>query len=170
MDRNCLILLSIGAMFLVFLNGNFNVAESMGKKHHKAGESVKSLDLVEWRTLSAGKTEAQEKNMPMLVDFYTGLDCERCRSLDKEVYSDPKLTDAIKSKFVPVRVSLDRELMDEEKQLMEKLDSGGECVLAFLSPQGEIVADQKNGKPIATMEMLPPDKYMEYMELALNNI
>jgi thiol:disulfide interchange protein len=170
MKLGSFVFLCLGAMCFVLLSGNYNIAESMGKKPHKAGDAVKSVNLIEWRDLSAGKIEAKAKNMPVLVDFYTEMDCKRCRALDKEVYSDPKLTDAIKNRFIPVRVILDKKLTDEEQQLTDLLDSGGECVLAFLSPQGKIVKDKKNGKPIATMEVIPPDKYMEYMELALNNL
>jgi hypothetical protein len=129
-------------------------------------EFHQAMQLIEWRTLEQGKAEAARRDMPVLVDFYFVKDCPRCIALEKDVYANGQLAERINRQFIPVRVYLNKELNREENKLMDKLKSGGECILAFLDPEGKIVKDD-NGADISTMEMIPPEKYLWYMDQAL---
>ena len=134
------------------------------------GKAYATTELVQWRTLKEGKIEARERNMPVLVDFFTkDENCPRCVALDREVYVNKYITDKINEKFVPVRVDPDKQLSREEQALMDKLKTGGECVLAFLNVDGTIIKDSK-GVPISSMEMIPPDKYNWFMDQALAHL
>ena len=130
------------------------------------GKAYATTELVQWRTLKEGKIEARSRNMPVLIDFFVEENCPRCEALDREVYVNKYITNKINQKFVPVRVDLDKELTGEEQALMDKLKTGGECVLAFLNADGTIIKDSK-GMPISSMEMIPPNKYNWFMDQAL---
>ena len=52
---------------------------------------------------------------------------------------------------------------------MDKLKTGGECVLAFLNADGTLIKD-KNGALISSMEMIPPNKYNWFMDQALAHL
>jgi hypothetical protein len=133
------------------------------------GKAYATTELVQWRTLKEGKSEARERNMPVLVDFYVTENCPRCEALDREVYVNIYITNKINEKFVPVRVDLDKKISREEQALMDELKTGGECVLAFLNADGTIIKDSK-GATISSMEMLPPNKYNWFMDQALANL
>ena len=133
------------------------------------GKAGATTELVQWRTLKEGKNEARERNMPVLIDFYVEHNCPRCDALDREVYVNKYITNKINEKFVPIRVNLNRELTPEEQALMDKLKTGGECVLAFLNADGTLIKD-KNGALISSMEMIPPNKYNWFMDQALAHI
>ena len=163
--------LSMLSIAVTLLMGGLNNAESSGTEPHKTsktGKTSSQTDLISWRTLSDGRTEAKEKKMPILVDFYSEENCERCGALDKDVYSDSQLTEAISSNFIPVRVYKNKQMTIAEQALMDKLESGGECILAFLNSNGDIIRDQ-DGVQISTMEMIPPDKYTWFMDQALTH-
>jgi thiol-disulfide isomerase/thioredoxin len=155
MGKKIIILLGMAVMTLFFMKTGPMGAES----HQSAG-------LIQWRTLKQGKAEATRRNMPVLVDFYFAHDCPRCIALDKDVYANEQIAERINRQFIPVRVYLNKGLSREEKKLMNELKGGGECILAFLDPKGKIVKDDK-GADISTMEMIPPEKYIWYMDQAL---
>ena len=119
-----------------------------------------------WRTLSAGKAEALERNMPVLVDFYFGPMCPRCNRLDQYVYGDAEAVARITRNFIPVRIDLRKNLTPEETELSNVLGTGGECMLAFLDPKGNVVTDV-SGKRICTMEELSKRDFLEYLDRAL---
>ena len=133
------------------------------------GKATATSELVQWRTLKEGKIEARERNMPVLIDFYVEDNCPRCDALEREVYVNMYITNKINEKFVPVRVDLDKELTPEEQALMDELQTGGECVLAFLNADGTIIKDNK-GATISSMKMLPPNKFNWFMDQALAHL
>lgn len=132
-----------------------------------AGLLGSKTDIV-WRTLEEGKEEAAARDMPILVDFYASPACPRCLDIDNTVYNDPAMVSKINHSFIPVRIWVSRPLSWEAKELEKILESNGECILAFLKPDGSVIRDAK-GNPVASMEMLSKEQYMSYMEQALVN-
>ena len=125
--------------------------------------------LIPWRSLAQAKPEALLSNKPMLIDFFTGKDCPRCQLLVREVYSNPTIADRIMRDFIPVRVDLDHPLSAEEKALSSRLENGEECILAFLTAKGSIIADSE-GKRICSMDMLTPEVFSKYLDTAVKNL
>lgn len=128
--------------------------------------ATRQAEPIAWRTLSAGKAEALARNMPVLVDFYVGPMCSRCNRLDQYVYGDAEAVTRITRNFVPVRVDLSKVLTPEEEELSKVLGTGGECMLAFLDPKGNVVTDV-SGERICTMEELSKREFLEYLDRAL---
>jgi thiol:disulfide interchange protein len=71
------------------------------------GSTSMTGDLVRWRTLAGGLTEARATGRPLLYDF-TAEWCPPCRLLQREVFADPGAAAQLERGFVPVRV-LDRQ-------------------------------------------------------------
>jgi hypothetical protein len=158
MKKTSIFSLVAAQMLFVLLVNGFQV-DKIGAK----------TELVQWRTLKAGKQEARNRDMPVLVDFYVEVNCPRCEALDREVYVNMYITNKINQKFIPVRVDLDRQLTPEEQALLDELKTGGDCVLAFLHADGTLVKDKK-GAPISSMKMIPPNKYNWFMDQALAHL
>ena len=129
----------------------------------------KKTSLIEWRTLENGLSEAQEKGMPVLIDFFAGVMCMRCEYFEQTLYTDPEVADMVNRNFIPVRVHLTQARTKAEGDLLMKLSPMQECVLAFLDKNGQVVTDE-NGQPISSMEMLNKEQYIEYMHKALENL
>ena len=125
--------------------------------------------LIHWRSLEEGKIEAKEKGMPVLIDFYVGMNCPRCEYLEHSVYTDPEFAEAVNRDFIPVRVNLNMGRTEDEAALLWKLSPKQECVLAFLDKDGQIVTDEK-GQPISSLDKLNKEQYLSYMATALQNL
>jgi hypothetical protein len=124
---------------------------------------------IQWRSLVDGKIEASQRNMPVLVDFFLGPECMRCVAVQKDIYDDRELAARIERDFIPVRVWLSRELSADEQALSAQLHNGDECILAFLDAHGQVVKNSQ-GEDISSMQMLPADEYLRYMDEALKNL
>jgi len=131
--------------------------------------STQQASFIQWRTLEAGKAEAASRKMPILVDFYFGEGCPRCMAFDRKIYSSPAIATRINKNFIPVRVKLTGELTTAEKDLSEKLATGGECMLAFLDPAGNIIIDPDR-QMICTMQMVTQEQFLDYLDEALRNM
>jgi|GEM_PF-1711844 len=125
--------------------------------------------LIQWRSLADGKTEAAQRNMPVLVDFFIGPVCMRCVAVQKDIYNDRELASRIEREFIPVRIWLSSELSAEEEALSQELNNDGECILAFLDAHGNVLKNSQ-GEDISSMKMLPADEYIRYMDEALKNL
>jgi len=134
----------------------------------QAALSAKKTKGLHWRRLAAGRQEAAAANRPVLVDFFVTVHCPRCGQMDSGVYEDPATIARINEQFVPVRVNLMEPLDQGEEALMAELGNDGECILAFLNPDGTVVRDGQ-GRRISTMGMLPPAEFNRYLDLALEN-
>lgn len=57
---------------------------------------------IKWLTLSELQTEYAQKNKPILIDVYTGW-CGWCKVMDKETYSNNKVTAYINAHYYAVK-------------------------------------------------------------------
>jgi thioredoxin-related protein len=64
---------------------------------------------IRWRTdYATALKEAQDKNLPLLIDFGTA-NCFWCRKLDETTFRDAKVIAAINEKFVPLKLDGEKE-------------------------------------------------------------
>ncbi len=124
---------------------------------------------IQWRTLAEAKIEAENNNLPCLVDFFVNVGCPRCEALKKNVYNNSGIVARINNEFIPVRIDLAHELTTEEQALAQEMETGGECMLLFLHADGKVIKDTK-AKPVCSMAMLTPEDYMGFMDRALENV
>jgi tetratricopeptide (TPR) repeat protein len=64
---------------------------------------------VQWRAdYNAALKEAQEKGLPLVLDFYT-IPCIWCDKLDATTYRDPNVVKLLNEHFIPVKIHGERE-------------------------------------------------------------
>src|SRR5262245_51092656 len=62
-----------------------------------------------WRNdYNAARKEAQEKGLPLLLDFGNA-NCVWCRRLDETTFKDAALVRTLNTQFVPLKIDGDRE-------------------------------------------------------------
>lgn len=59
---------------------------------------------VKWRSFDAGLAEAKKTNKKVLLDVYTDW-CKWCTKLDKEVYTNDKVSKYLLKAYVPVKLN-----------------------------------------------------------------
>lgn len=102
---------------------------------------------VHWRpTLEEGRTEAESSRKPLLVDFYVPTGCPRCSLMERFIYGDPEIAETINRDFVPVKVNLARPLTEGEKELGKRYHFNFDCLLVFMTPDGDVIEDEKLGR------------------------
>lgn len=66
------------------------------------------VDLVGWRTDAvAAFAEATQTGRPVFIDFFAHW-CAPCVMLDKHTFSDTRVAETLRSRFVPLRVNVDQ--------------------------------------------------------------
>ena len=118
---------------------------------------------VTWVPLKEGTEKARLEKKPMIVDFFYGKGCPRCELLDKNVYGDPVIAGKVMADFVPIRVDLTKPLAKEEVDLGNKFDYKNDCLLLFLTPEGEVFTD-KAGKRLCFIDKVDPEWFVEYLD------
>src|SRR6266478_9719023 len=65
---------------------------------------------LKWRSdYNSARKEANEKNLPILIDFGTS-SCFWCRKLDESTFRDPRVVALMNERFVPLKIDAEREV------------------------------------------------------------
>lgn len=98
-----------------------------------AGATAFAQDL-EWRTdYAQARQESSQKNLPILIDFYTD-NCFWCKQMDQRTFRDPALNQALAENWIPLRVN-----GKKESTLADVLKIRSYPTLVFASPDGKIL-------------------------------
>jgi len=90
---------------------------------------------IAWRTWGeAAFAEARSQEKPILLSI-SAVWCHWCHVMDETSYSDPRVIEAINSRFIPVRVDNDR-----RPDINARYNQGGWPTTAFLAPAGALLA------------------------------
>lgn len=104
--------------------------------------------------------EAKDQNRFVLIDFYAEW-CPPCKTLDKKVFSHPKVQEALTQKWKFIKIDCTR----ETKQCREAIDKYGVYgwpTLIFLDRQNnEVIAERLVGTVVAWEEMVEILKRVE---------
>ena len=107
---------------------------------------------------------ARQQGKPVLLTL-TATWCHWCHVMDQTTYSDEKVIRLISSRYVPVRVDVDR-----RPDLSRKYNQGGFPSVALLNPNGEILAGRVYTPPeeMALLLEQVSDSYPELPEAKLD--
>ncbi len=89
---------------------------------------------VKWREWNEETFREAEKKGKLVLLNLSASWCLWCRIMDETSYSDPDIVESINTRFVPVRVDIDR-----RPDIAERYNFGGSPTTAFLTPEGEVV-------------------------------
>lgn len=116
---------------------------------------------IKWRKdyLTARK-EAQEKNLPLLIDFFT-VPCPYCDKQDATTLRDPEVVKALNGRFVPLKVDA-----TQDKKLAELLRINMYPTVVLAGPDGRILGSLEGYQEVgsfrenlkrALASLAPPD-------------
>ncbi len=109
---------------------------------------------IAWRTWGeAAFSEARRDEKPILLSI-SAVWCHWCHVMDETSYSDPRVIERIKERFIPVRVDNDR-----RPDVNARYNQGGWPTTAFLAPAGALLAG-------ATY--MPPDQMLGALDQIAN--
>lgn len=99
------------------------------------GSQTTQAETINWRTnLDAAKIEASQSNRLVLLHFWTK-SCGPCKLLERNVFSQPQLGQALEKDYVPVKVDAD---MSPALASAYRIDRVPTDIL--LTPQGTVLA------------------------------
>ena len=112
-------------------------ALSPGEEAQKTKEEPKT-ETIEWMSYDKALSEAKESQTPILIDFYTKMNCPRCSAMEKKLYTNVKAFKEINAKVLPVRILLEK-MTSSEKKLAQKFKYGGECLMVIVSADMKVL-------------------------------
>lgn len=101
--------------------------------------------------------KAKTENKKTIIDFYADW-CLPCIEWSKFVFSDPKVMEALKKEFVPVKIDCTKET-DQCEEVVERFKVIGWPTILFLDPDGQEIP----GKRIVG-QVLKADEFLEYLK------
>ena len=113
----------------------------------RESENTNAISWREWNEAAFDAARSEEK--PVLLTLGATW-CHWCHVMDETSYSDPRVIDLVNSRFIPVRVDVDR-----RPDISLRYNQGGFPSVAFLTGTGEFLA----GRPYT-----PPDDMVDLLE------
>ncbi|KKN01394.1 hypothetical protein LCGC14_1128250 [marine sediment metagenome] len=112
-------------------------ALSPGEEAQKTKEEPKT-ETIEWMSYDKTLNDARESQTPILIDFYTKMNCPRCYAMEKKLYTNAKVIKEINAKVFPVRILLEK-MTPSEKKLAQKFKYGNECLMVIVSADMKVL-------------------------------
>ena len=101
---------------------------------------------LEWGPDALARARVEDK--PVLLSI-AAVWCHWCHVMDETSYSDPRVIELVRSRFVPVRIDA-----DERPDLDARYNAGGWPTMALLDPDGERIAAVTYLSPEPLLELL----------------
>jgi thioredoxin-like negative regulator of GroEL len=97
-------------------------------------EAAPAKSEIRWRTdYAAALREAQEKNLPLVVDFGT-VNCYWCKKLDEITFRDPRVIQVVNERYIPLKVD-----GEKEPTLVQVLRITGYPTIVLAAPDKRIL-------------------------------
>ena len=104
------------------------------------------MDTVRWLSWdSAAFARARAEDRPVLLSIAAPW-CESCLDMDRTTYADPRVTQLVNDRFVPIRVNPDR-----RPDISDRYSLGGWPTTAFLTADGDVIG----GGTYVTVDRMP---------------
>jgi len=131
--------------------------------HQELGQKLEAeKNALEWYSYENALIKARKEDKVVMIDFYATW-CHWCKELDKTTYADPKVVEALKAGFVPVKVDAESEktVIYEMRQISmtELADKYG------VKQYPNIWFIDKDGNKAKLLEgYLPPKEFLSYLK------
>lgn len=104
---------------------------------------------IKWQDWNTGTFEkAKKEDKPVLLDL-TASWCHWCHIMDSTSYSNNRIISIINSRFIPVRVDIDK-----RPDIKDRYNFGGFPTTAFLTPDGDLISGNTYVPPEDLEKML----------------
>ncbi len=107
-------------------------------------------EAIHWRDWNEESFLAARQEEKRVLLTLTATWCHWCHVMDQTSYANPRVVDLVNSRFIPVRVDVDR-----RPDISRRYNQGGFPTVAILNDQGELIA----GRVYA-----PPDQMVSFLE------
>lgn len=115
----------VGIIIVIAIAGYALLGSQKQDNTEKQGSDIK------WYTdLNASLQQAQNTNKPLFIDFFASW-CGPCQQLDKNTLSNQQVKDKLSSKYVMVKIDVDK-----NPDLVSKYKVYGYPTMVFLNPDG----------------------------------
>ncbi len=113
---------------------------------------------LKWKSFDEGFAEAKKTNKKIMLDVYTDW-CKWCKTLDKEVYGNDKISEYLSKQYVVVKYNPES---SEKVTYKDTVYSGPEFAQAFgVSGFPKIIFFESDGTPINYLDgFVPADKFL----------
>ena len=126
-----------------------------------AQEAAAPVPDIQWRTdYAAALKEAQDKNLPLVIDFGT-VNCYWCKKLDESTFRDVRIVRAMNERFIPLRID-----GEKEPTLVQLLKITSYPTVVLAAPDKRIIGNMEGFQEAekfhenlqrALATLLPPD-------------
>ena len=110
-------------------------------------------EAIRWRDWNEESFLAARQEEKRVLLTLTATWCHWCHVMDQTSYSNPQVVDLVNSRFIPVRVDVDR-----RPDISRRYNQGGFPTVAILNDQGELIAGRV---------YTPPDQMVSFLEQAV---
>lgn len=104
--------------------------------------AVEDEESISWhKNYQEARTQAAQENKLLLVDFY-GKACSMCKAIDKKIFKQPAVAQALDSKVVFVKINGNK---GENQELLHSYKVHGFPTIIILDPETETILHQWTG-------------------------
>ena len=124
-----------------------------------ADEKAKDTKKIAWiKSLDKAFKEAKKQKKILVVDFFATW-CGPCKALDRQTFSDPRVTKLLGDSFVAAKIDVDTDRVGAAKHNIQAMPT-----LVFFSPAGEPIARFEGAQ-----DFLPAERAIQTIKRVLKD-
>ena len=105
-------------------------------------------DLVAWRDYESGMTAAREEGKPVFLYFTGESWCPPCRTMQRNVLTDPDVADRLNGAFIPIKIDFKTPSgTDQQRALKQQYGISGTPTSLVLTSDGAVLVREAGSMP-----------------------